>query len=66
MKIEAGKTYTAYRQGTAITPATKQVKVVWIEGDSVHYRLEGSDVVKQTPLDRFIEIITPPEANRIK
>lgn len=57
MAIEIGQTYTAKNQGMAITPAEVKVTVVWIENDSVHYRREGETLVKQTPIDRFLEII---------
>lgn len=55
--IEVGKTYTAKNQGRSITPQVEFVTVVWIENDNVHYRLNFSHLVKQTPLDRFLEII---------
>ncbi len=60
MQIEQGKTYTAYGQGNTITTQTRQVTVVWVAGENVHYRLEGTRQVKQTTLDRFIEVVTPP------
>ncbi len=55
--IEAGRTYIAKNQGRAITPRELKVTVVSIENGHVHYRLEGQTEVKQTPMDRFLEII---------
>ena len=54
--IVVGETYLAKNQGTTISPLTVEVVVVWIDDDTVHYRLKGGSV-KQTPRDRFLEII---------
>ncbi|WP_320196240.1 hypothetical protein RMR10_004565 [Agrobacterium rosae] len=56
-KVEVGKTYIARNQGHSITPRTVEATVVWIDGDNVHYRLEGETAVKQTTVDRFMEIV---------
>jgi len=55
--LEAGQTYIAKNQGRAITPRDAKVAVVWIENGHVHYRLEGETKIKQTPTDRFLEIV---------
>lgn len=59
IEVEVGTVYTAYRQGTAITPQTRRVIVVWLDGDTVHYRKMGDSRVEQTTLTRFSEIINP-------
>lgn len=55
--LEVGQTYIAKNQGRAITPRNVKVTVVWIEDGHVQYRLEGETQIKQTPMDRFLEII---------
>lgn len=56
--IEAGKTYEVSNQGNLITPKTNLVEVVWVEDGHVHYRIVGTTEIKQTPNDRFLEIIS--------
>lgn len=56
--LEVGKTYTAFGQGTCITPQTRCVKVIWFDDRDVHYQLDGTGPVLQTPRDRFIEVIS--------
>jgi hypothetical protein len=60
MTILPGKTYTARNQGTAITPHSKLVHVAWVSDRDVHYYLCGEAGIKQTPLQRFIEIVGGP------
>lgn len=57
--IEVGRTYTAYRQGTAITPVEISVRVVAIDGDDVYYQKGKRPFIDQTTLARFEEIIDP-------
>lgn len=55
--IERGKTYTAYKQGTNITPHTREATVVHISDLDVYYRLDGKLQVYSTPIERFREIV---------
>ncbi len=55
--LEVGGVYAARNQGPAITGQTIQVTVVWIENGHVHYRLTGQSEIKQTPVNRFLEIV---------
>lgn len=52
-----GQTYVARNQGTSITPRSINVTVIWVDGDHVHYRREGESEVRQTPRERFAEIV---------
>lgn len=56
-ELIVGETYIARNQGTAITPRTVEVTVVWLEADTVHYRKKGETAIHQTTLARFLEII---------
>lgn len=58
MPIQPGGTYVARNQGTAITPQDIAVTVVWLDGMNVHYRKEGEALVRQTPVERFSEIVS--------
>ena len=55
--IEIGKTYIAHRQGKTITPLSREVTVVWIDGDRLWYRLGSDTRVEETSLERFKEIV---------
>lgn len=55
--IEAGRTYIARGQGTAITPQALQVTVVWVGDGDVWYRRQGSRPVDQTSPERFASIV---------
>ncbi|MBX5130771.1 hypothetical protein HJB53_30235 [Rhizobium lentis] len=55
--IEVGRTYTARYQGKTITPQFIEVTVVWVENGHVHYRRAGETEVRQTPIERFVEIV---------
>ncbi len=57
MILAPGSAHKAYQQGYAITPRVVNVTVVWDDGQSVHYRIEGELLVKQTSRERFMEII---------
>lgn len=54
---KVGQTYVARNQGMLITPRSIDVTVIWIDGDHVHYRREGESEVRQTPRERFAEIV---------
>lgn len=54
--LEVGKTYP-FLGGTSITPVRLLATIVWLDGENVHYRLGDSQLVKQTPIDRFTEIV---------
>jgi len=56
--LEVGQKYTARNQGRAITPHSITVVIVWLDGDHVHYRRENEVEVRQTPRERFIEIVS--------
>lgn len=59
-KVESlviGQTYRALNQGVAITPQSFDVTIVWLDGKNVHYRRDGGTEVRQTPVERFLEII---------
>ena len=55
--IIVGNEYTAKNQGTAITPDTISVTVVWVDDEDVHYKKKGSQKIYQTSVTRFLEII---------
>lgn len=55
--LEVGASYIAKNQGRNITPQSVEVTVVWIDGDTVHYRLGGHTRVEQTTKERFMEIV---------
>ena len=57
MSIQAGQTYVARNQGTAISPQDISVTVVWVDGENVHYRKECESLVQQTTLARFEKIV---------
>lgn len=56
-KLEKGHTYCAYNQGNTITPQMKRVTIVHLNDQDVYYRIAGETEVKQTPIERFREII---------
>lgn len=58
--IAPGEVYEVQAAGWTITPAITQATVVWVSEADVHYRLEGDPEIKQTPIERFREIITTP------
>ena len=49
--------YTAYNQGMCISPLTCEVIVVWSNSVDVWYRYDNDDQIRQTPVERFKEII---------
>lgn len=57
-RLVVGQTYRALNQGKAITPHSFEVTIVWLDGQNVHYRREGETQVFQTPVERFLEIVT--------
>jgi hypothetical protein len=61
LEVKAGNWLTAYRQGTAIAPQTRNVYVVWVDEDTgtVSYCLQDDTAIQVTTLKRFREIITP-------
>lgn len=56
-ELIVGETYTAYEQGTNITPHEVEVKVVWFSDTTVWYRKVGEVETHETPLERFKEIV---------
>jgi hypothetical protein len=55
--IPFGKPFTVHNQGTNITPCDITVTVFWIGPDRVHYIIHGGNGVKETSIERFLEII---------
>jgi hypothetical protein len=55
--IEPGQTYKAHNQGRNITPQTIEVRTVTVSDTDVYYRIVGDLEVKQTPIERFKEIV---------
>jgi hypothetical protein len=55
--VVVGNVYIAKSQGKMITPITRYVEVIWDDGENIHYRLDGEDLVKQTSKIRFLEIL---------
>lgn len=52
-----GMVYKARNQGRTITPQTIEVEVVWTDDINIHYRKAGSQLVEQTTVERFMEIV---------
>ncbi|SCW95745.1 hypothetical protein [Ancylobacter rudongensis] len=42
-----------------------EVEIVWVENGHVHYRRIGDGAVKQTPIERFLDVVNnQPPAHR--
>lgn len=52
-----GQEFFAKNQGRGIAPIAVKVKVHWVGPNAVHYKLIGSEEIKETAIERFLEII---------
>lgn len=58
---EAGQVLTVGNQGATITPQTIEVTIHWVGPDAVHYYVKGDPKLRETSLDRFLDIVNQPK-----
>ncbi len=50
-------TFSVPWQHTTISNIPKQVTVVWVAPDRVHYLLKGDTIIRETSIERFLDIL---------
>lgn len=55
--LRPGQVYKVGNQGMTITPQTVEVKIHWVGPDTVHYTKDGSQCLRNAPLDHFVKIL---------
>lgn len=55
--LRPGQTYHVRNQGTNITPEIRTVLINWVGPKDVHYHVNGTARIRNTPTERFLEIV---------
>lgn len=59
-----GVTIMVGNQGTGITPQCIEVRIHWVGPNTVHYLVKGDPKMRETSLDRFLDINYAPIEGR--
>lgn len=55
--LEPGLELNVKNQGTCITPIEIKVTIQWVCPIAVYYTVEGDSKIKETTIERFLEIV---------
>ena len=55
--MKPGQEHSIGNQGKCITPQTKTFTIHWVGPNTVHYFEKGDPQLRDTSLDRFLEIL---------